>query len=123
MRSAVLRLLCCALLCRALLCCVCCAACAVLFRWPAVEGRVEELGQLVASGAVRSLKVVDSDGQHVLNLAVRHKQDAVVQVRGLLPLLVMLVMVLMLIDAAAPLCLLTVVILWCCWLQLLQSCH
>lgn len=45
----------------------------------AVEGRVEELGQLVASGAVRSLKVVDSDGQHVLNLAVRHKQDAVVQ--------------------------------------------
>jgi hypothetical protein len=41
---------------------------------------VEELGQLMASGAVRSLKVVDSDGQHVLNLAVRNKQDAVVQV-------------------------------------------
>jgi hypothetical protein len=38
---------------------------------------------------VRSLKVVDGDGQHVLNLAVRNKQDAVVQV-GLLLLLLLL---------------------------------
>jgi hypothetical protein len=49
---------------------------------------VEELGALLASGAVRSLKVVDGDGQHVLNLAVRNKQDAVVQV-GLLLLLLL----------------------------------
>jgi ankyrin repeat protein len=46
---------------------------------------------LLASGAVRSLKVVDSDGQHVLNLAVRNKQDAVVQV-GLLLLLLLLLL-------------------------------
>eukprot|EP00882_Tetradesmus_deserticola_P007866 GHRQ01008280.1.p1 GENE.GHRQ01008280.1~~GHRQ01008280.1.p1 ORF type:complete len:485 (+),score=219.30 GHRQ01008280.1:147-1457(+) len=45
----------------------------------AAGGRVEELGQLLASGAVRSLKVVDSDGQHALNMAVRNKQDAMVQ--------------------------------------------
>jgi hypothetical protein len=29
---------------------------------------------------VKSLKVVDSDGAHVLNLAIQHKQDRVVQV-------------------------------------------
>lgn len=45
------------------------------------EGRVEELQQLVQSGAVRSLKVVDTDGCHVLNLAIQNKQDKVVQVR------------------------------------------
>jgi hypothetical protein len=40
------------------------------------------------------LKVVDSDGQHVLNLAVRHKQDAVVQVRAALLLLLLLLLLL-----------------------------
>ncbi len=47
----------------------------------AEEGRVEELQQLLASGVVQSLKVVDSDGHHVLNIAIQHKQDKVVQVR------------------------------------------
>lgn len=46
------------------------------------EGRVDELRQLLSSGAVKSLKVVDSDGAHVLNLAIQAKQDKVVQVRG-----------------------------------------
>eukprot|EP00775_Hariotina_reticulata_P005218 gene5218-5455_t len=45
----------------------------------AVEGRMADLAQLLASGAVKSLKVVDSEGCHVLNLAVQHKQDQVVQ--------------------------------------------
>lgn len=36
----------------------------------------------MSSGAVKSLKVVDSDGAHVLNLAIQAKQDKVVQVRG-----------------------------------------
>jgi hypothetical protein len=48
----------------------------------AEEGRVEELQQLLTSGVVKSLKVVDSDGHHVLNIAIQHKQDKVVQVRG-----------------------------------------
>lgn len=42
---------------------------------------MDELQQLVQSGAVRSLKVVDTDGYHVLNLAIQNKQDKVVQVR------------------------------------------
>lgn len=46
----------------------------------AAEGRVDELQQLVSSGVVRSLKVVDSEGHHVLNIAIQHKQDKVVQV-------------------------------------------
>lgn len=47
-----------------------------------MEGKVQELTELLRSGAVRSLKVVDGDGCHVLNLAVKHKQQAVVQVRA-----------------------------------------
>jgi hypothetical protein len=47
-----------------------------------VEGRVDDLAELLASGAVQSLKVVDSDGCHVLNLAVQHQQDAVIQVES-----------------------------------------
>jgi hypothetical protein len=52
-----------------------------LYSTPPAEGNVAELQQLLASGAVRSLKVVDSEGAHVLNLAIQHKQDRVVQVR------------------------------------------
>lgn len=40
---------------------------------------VDELQQLLGSGAVQSLKVVDSEGRHVLNIAIRHRQDKVVQ--------------------------------------------
>lgn len=40
---------------------------------------MEELQQLLASGVVQSLKVVDSGGCHVLNLAIQNKQDRVVQ--------------------------------------------
>lgn len=50
----------------------------------AEEGCVEELQQLLSSGVVKSLKVVDSDGHHVLNIAIQHKQDKVVQVRAVL---------------------------------------
>jgi hypothetical protein len=50
--------------------------------WCAEEGRVDELQQLVSSGVVRSLKVVDGEGHHVMNIAVKHKQDKVVQVGG-----------------------------------------
>lgn len=46
----------------------------------AAEGKVSELQQLVSSGAVRSLKVVDSEGNHCLNLAIKNKQQEVVQV-------------------------------------------
>lgn len=51
-------------------CCCCCTE----------EGRVDELQQLVSTGVVRSLKVVDGEGHHVMNIAVKHKQEQVVQV-------------------------------------------
>lgn len=41
---------------------------------------MDELQQLVSSGVVRSLKVVDGEGHHVMNIAVKHKQEQVVQV-------------------------------------------
>eukprot|EP00879_Flechtneria_rotunda_P009718 GHRR01010167.1.p1 GENE.GHRR01010167.1~~GHRR01010167.1.p1 ORF type:complete len:315 (+),score=124.70 GHRR01010167.1:826-1770(+) len=43
------------------------------------EGRLEDLQALLASDAVKSLKVVDSEGRHVLNLALKNKHHAVVQ--------------------------------------------
>eukprot|EP00878_Enallax_costatus_P016912 GHUV01017754.1.p1 GENE.GHUV01017754.1~~GHUV01017754.1.p1 ORF type:complete len:411 (+),score=140.65 GHUV01017754.1:1100-2332(+) len=45
----------------------------------AAEGRVEELQQLLDSGAVKSLKVTDNEGNHCLNLAIRNNQMPVVQ--------------------------------------------
>lgn len=41
---------------------------------------MDELQQLVSTGVVRSLKVVDGEGHHVMNIAVKHKQEQVVQV-------------------------------------------
>lgn len=61
--------------------CCCCVPVRCMCCTPPAEGRVPELHQLLACGAVRSLKVVDSEGAHVLNLAIQHKQDRVVQVR------------------------------------------
>jgi hypothetical protein len=42
---------------------------------------VGELRELLATeAAVPSLKVVDAEGAHVLNLAIQHQQQEVVQV-------------------------------------------
>jgi ankyrin repeat protein len=46
-----------------------------------VSGKVGELRELLATeAAVPSLKVVDAEGAHVLNLAIQHQQQEVVQV-------------------------------------------
>ena len=43
---------------------------------------MEELSQLLSSGVVNSLKVVDSNGCHALNLALQAGKKATVEVRG-----------------------------------------
>jgi hypothetical protein len=52
----------------------------------AEQGKAEELSQLLSSGVVNSLKVVDSSGCHALNLALQAGQKATAEVRGQVPM-------------------------------------